>query len=210
VYQGEGKPARHELEADMAKATEALEREHRVIQKAVAIMAQLVEQLELRHAVKPDILRDLLQFMRVFSDQCHHGKEEGYFFPYLESKGVPSAGCPLAALKGEHAKSRQLLDDLNSATATYISEPERGRLTLVQVLQSLVILYPAHIWKEDYLLFPMAEKILSPRDHELLLEQFEKVEEVLGTDAHQSFEALAEDLARRIDQCPQCARVGSR
>ncbi len=193
----------------MAKATEALEREHKTIQKVVAVMAQLVEQLEMRHAVKPDILRDLLQFMRVFSDQCHHGKEESYFFPYLESKGVPPTGCPLAALKGEHAKSRQLLNDLNSATSAYISEPEKGRLTLVQVLQSLVSLYPAHIWKEDYLLFPMAEKILSPRDHELLLEQFEKAEEVLGTDAHQSFEALAEDLARRLDQCPQCARVES-
>jgi hemerythrin-like domain-containing protein len=115
----------------------------------------------------------------------------------------------LAALKGEHAKSRQLMDDLNSATAAYISEPERGRLTLVQVLQSLVSLYPAHIWKEDYLLFPMAEKIFSQRDHELLLEQFEKAEEVLGTNAHRSFEALAEDLARRIDQCPQCARAES-
>ena len=191
----------------MAKATEALEREHKVIQRAVAIMAQLVEQLEMRHSVRPDILRDLLQFMRVFGDQCHHGKEESYLFPYLESKGVPSTGCPLSALKGEHAKSRQLMDELDAATAAYISEPDKGRLTLVDVLQSLVSLYPAHIWKEDYLLFPMADKILSQGDHELLLEQFEKAEEVLGTDAHHSFEALAEDLARRVDQCPQCAQV---
>ena len=193
----------------MAKATEVLEREHKVIHKAVAIMAQLVEQLEMRHAVKPDILRDLLQFMRVFSEQCHHGKEESYLFPYLESKGVPSTGCPLSALRSEHAKSRQLMEDLNAATTAYISEPERGRLPLVQVLQNLVGLYPSHIWKEDYLLFPMAEKILSQSDHELLIRQFEKAEEVLGTNAHQSFEALAEDLARRIDQCDQCASVGA-
>lgn len=193
----------------MAKATEALEREHKTIQKVIAIMAQLVEQLEMRHAVKPDILRDLLRFMRVFSDQCHHGKEESYFFPYLESKGVPSTGCPLSALRGEHAKSRQLLDDLNAAATTYISEPERGRLPLIQVLQSLVALYPAHIWKENYLLFPMADRILSQSDHKLLLEQFEEAEEVLGTDAQQSFEVLAEDLALRIDQCPQCASVGA-
>ena len=192
----------------MTKATEALEREHKVIQKVVAIMAQLVEQLEMQHAVKPDILRDVLQFMRVFGDQCHHGKEESYLFPYLESKGVPSTGCPLSALRGEHAKSRQLMDNLNSATAAYIAEPETGRLTLIQVLTSLVSLYPAHIWKEDYLLFPLAEKILSERDHAALLEQFEKAEEALGTDAHHSFEELADDLALRIDQCPQCVSVG--
>jgi hemerythrin-like domain-containing protein len=194
----------------MTKATEALEREHRVIQKAVAIMAQLVDQLELCHAVNAELLRDLLHFMRAFSDKFHHGKEETYFFPYLESKGVPSTGCPLSVLKTEHSRSRHLLDDLSSATATYIAEPERGRLTLVQVLQSLVVLYPAHIWKEDYLLFPMAEKILSQGDHELLLKQFETAEASLGSTTHQSFEALAEDLAQRIDQCPDCARLESR
>jgi len=191
----------------MKRATEALEQEHKVIQKAVAVMAQLVEQLEIRHAVHPDVLRDLLQFMRVFSDQCHHGKEESFFFPYLESKGVPSTGCPLAALKGEHAKSRQLLDNLNSATANYIDDPEGGRLPLIQVLQALVTLYPAHIWKEDYLLFPMADKILADHEQESLLRQFEMAEEPLGTRAHESFERLADDLSRRIDHCPQCDQL---
>ena len=191
----------------MRKATEALEREHKVIQKVVAVMVQLVAQLELRHAVDANVLRDLLQFMRIFSDQCHHGKEESYFFPYLESKGVPATGCPLSALKGEHAKSRQLMDHLNSAAAAYIADSEKGRLTLIQVLQSLVALYPAHIWKEDYLLFPMADKILSDADLELLLRQFETAEKGLGTDTHDTFERLADDLSRRIDHCPQCDQL---
>lgn len=188
----------------MRKATEELEREHKVIQKVVAVMAQIEEQLELRHTVNADVLRDLLQFMRVFSEQCHHGKEESYFFPYLETKGVPSTGCPLSALKGEHARSRQLLADLNSATADYIADSERGRLQLLQVLQGLVVLYPAHIWKEDYLLFPMADKLLGDADQELLLQQFEMAEEGLGPNTHETFEKLADNLAGRIEHCPQC------
>ncbi|MGB8768825.1 MAG: hemerythrin domain-containing protein [Candidatus Korobacteraceae bacterium] len=130
----------------MRKATEVLEREHKLINKAVAAMAQIVVQLEFRHAVSPEVLRNLLQFMREFGDQCHRRKEESYLFPYLESKGVPSTGCPLSALKGEHVKSRQLLADLNSAAAAYIAyinDAERGRLTLIQALQSLMALYPA-------------------------------------------------------------------
>ncbi len=153
----------------MTRATEALEREHKVIQKAVVVMALIVAQLEFRHAVSAEVLKGLLRFMREFSDQCHHGKEEIFFFPYLESKGVPSTGCPLAALRSEHVKSRQLLGDLNSAVAAYINNAERGRLTLIQVLQSLVVLYPAHIWKKDYLLFPMADTILAEGDQQLLL-----------------------------------------
>lgn len=188
----------------MRKATEALEREHKVIQKAVAVMAQIVTQLEFRHAVSAEVLRDLLQFMREFSDQCHHGKEESFFFPYLESKGVPSTGCPLSVLRSEHVKSRQLLGELNSAAAAYINDAEKGRLTLVQVLQSLVALYPAHIWKEDYLLFPMADKILSESDQEVLFSQFAKAEEDLGTNAHERFERLVNELSERVDRCPQC------
>ena len=191
----------------MRRATEALEQEHKVIQKAVAVMAQIVTQLEFRHAVSAEVLRDLLQFMREFSDQCHHGKEESYFFPYLESKGVPSTGCPLAALKSEHATSRQLLSDLNSAATAYINDAERGRLTLIQVLQSLVALYPAHIWKEDYLLFPMADKILAESDQELLLSQFAEAEKDLGTNAQERFGRLADELFDRIDRCPQCDQL---
>lgn len=139
----------------MGKATEALEREHQLIQKAVAVMARMVDQLELKHSVAADLLRNLVQFMRVFSDQCHHGKEESCLFPLLEERGVPATGCPLSALKGEHVKGRQLMDDLASASAAYIASEESGRLGLIQVLQSLITLYPAHIWKEDYLLFPI-------------------------------------------------------
>lgn len=188
----------------MRKATEELEREHKLIQKVVAVMARIVVQLEFRHAVSAEVLRNLLQFMREFNDQCHHGKEESYFFPYLETKGVPSTGCPLSALKGEHAQSRRLMDELNSAATAYIEHPERGRLTLIQVLQSLVALYPAHIWKEDFLLFPMADKILAESDHEVLLEQFVMAEAALGTNAHDRFETLAQDLAQDVDRCPQC------
>lgn len=194
----------------MNKATEALEREHKVIQKVVAVMAQLAAQLELRHTVAGDVLRDLLQFMRVFSEQCHHGKEESYFFPYLESKGVPSTGCPLAALKGEHAKARQLLDNLNSASAAYLADSEQGRLPLLDVLQSIVTLYPAHIWKEDYLLFPLADKILSEGDHGALLQQFEKAEQALGNHAQERFEQLANNMSKRIAHCPQCEQIARR
>ncbi len=194
----------------MRRATEALEREHKVIEKAVAVMAQIVVQLEFRHDVGAEALGDLLRFMREFGDQCHHGKEESFFFPYLESKGVPSTGCPLSALKGEHVKSRQLLADLNTAVAAYIKDTEKGRLTLIQVLQSLVALYPAHIRKEDFLLFPMADKILAESDQELLLHQFRESEEAFGTDARERLEALAEELSDRVDHCPQCDELARR
>jgi hemerythrin-like domain-containing protein len=187
----------------LGKATESLEREHKLIQKAVAVMARIVDELEMQRPIDADLLRDLVQFMKVFGDQCHHGKEESYLFPLLEQRGVPATGCPLGALKGEHVKGRQLMGALVSATASYIADKESGRLVLVEALQNLITLYPAHIWKEDYLLFPMAAKVLSGEDDELLLQQFTVAEAGLGSHAHETYEALAEDLMQRIGEYPQ-------
>jgi hemerythrin-like domain-containing protein len=189
----------------LGKATESLEREHQAIQKAVAVMARIVDQLELKHSVEADLLLDLIRFMRVFGDQCHHGKEESYLFPLLEQRGVPATGCPLSALKGEHVKGRQLMDEFASATATYIADKESGRIGLIQALQSLVTLYPAHIWKEDFLLFPMAMKVLSGEDDKLLLQQFTEVESGLGSNVYDTYEASAEALMQRVGECPQCS-----
>jgi hemerythrin-like domain-containing protein len=185
----------------LGKATESLEREHQVIQKAVAVMARIVDQLELNYSVGADLLRDLVQFMRVFGDQCHHGKEETYLFPLLEQRGVPATGCPLGALKGEHVKGRQLMGELASAIDAYLADRESGRPGLIQALQNLVTLYPAHIWKEDYLLFPMAIKVLSREDDELLMQQFAVAESGLSPHAHDTYEALAEGLMQRVLLC---------
>src|ERR1035441_797330 len=95
----------------MGKATESLEREHQAIQKAVAVMSRIVDQLELEHLVEADLLRDLIHFMKVFGDQCHHDKEESYLFPLLEQRGVPATGCPLSALRAEHVRGRQLMNE---------------------------------------------------------------------------------------------------
>lgn len=182
----------------MGKATESLEREHQVIQKAVAVMARIVDQLEMKQSVEDNLLADLVQFMKVFGDQCHHGKEETYLFPLLEKRGVPGTGCPLGALKGEHVKGRQLMGELVGAIDAYVANKESGRSGLIQALQNLITLYPAHIWKEDYLLFPMATKVLSPEDDELLVRQFEIAESGLAPDAHGTYESLAEGLMQRV------------
>ena len=187
----------------MGKATEALEREHQIIQKTVAVMARVVDQLELNHSsIEPDLLQEILRFMRVFGDQCHHGKEEAYLFPLLEKRGVPATGCPLGALKGEHVKGRQLVGELESATSAYSANRENARLALIQSLQNLIALYPAHIWKEDYLLFPMATKVLSDDDDKLLMQQFAIVDSGLSPNVIETYEALAEELTQRVGGFP--------
>jgi hemerythrin-like domain-containing protein len=38
----------------------------------------------------------MMEFLSVFADTCHHGKEEDFLFPGLEAAGIPNEGGPSA------------------------------------------------------------------------------------------------------------------
>ncbi|MDD5218646.1 MAG: hemerythrin domain-containing protein [Candidatus Omnitrophica bacterium] len=180
---------------DRKKPTDILEEEHKIIQKVVAAMAVGVEVLETGKDVKADTVRNIVEFMRTFGDKCHHGKEEVYLFPLLGHRGVPMHGCPLAVLIHEHEMGRVLVKELASAGEAYGKKATSAKAALIQSLKGLIKLYPDHIWKENYLLFPMTNKVLSEEDQKDLYEKFEEVERSIGEDTHERFEKMAEKLS---------------
>lgn len=182
----------------MQQATDALEHEHRTIEKIVRVMGVLVDELAENRDIDDDVLRDLCQFLQVYGHQCHHGKEESYLFPMLESHGVPEEGCPLGALRHEHERSRALTQELVQASAEYAANRHHSSSTLSEVLRNLAQFYPAHIWKEEYLLFPLARKVLSEEDDQRLLKEFRSVESDIYSYAHESYEQLPTELEDRV------------
>ena len=177
--------------------TEILEEEHHFIQKVVGAVAVLLETIEVGKEVDGKTLRDIVEFMRTFADKCHHGKEETYLFPALEKKGVPMRGCPLGILIAEHQKGRALVSELAEATDSYMKASPLATESLVKSLRGITELYPNHIWKEEYLAFPMADKILSSEEQRDLAEKFEMVEKEIGLDVHQRFEQFAKELEEK-------------
>lgn len=178
--------------------TDVLEAEHRVIERVVAAAAVLVETLQAGGTVEPETLEQVVAFMRAYADECHHGKEEAELFPLLERRGVPMRGCPVGALIGEHAQGRALVTALSDAGASYSAGDVAAREALLTSLHGITSLYPNHIWKEDYLLFPMTNKVLSQEDQQELQARFEKVEEGMEHGAHEHLEQVAADLESRL------------
>lgn len=179
------------------KPTEILEEEHHIIQTVVGVMAAFAEDLAAGKEPDCGILRDIVEFMRMFADKCHHGKEESHLFPLLEAKGVPVTGCPLGILVHEHQSGRKLVGELAEAADACGQGDPVANERLRASLQGLVNLYPNHIWKEDYLLFPMTNKILSDEEQQELLEKFELVEESIGKGEHRRFVTMAGMLAEQ-------------
>ncbi len=177
---------------------EVLEAGHRVIQKMVAGMSVLAEQLEGGEPLDVALLESIVAFLRTFADRRHHGKEETFLFPALIRRGVPSHGCPIGGLTMEHQKGRVMVGELADAIRGSAPGEPPAREDLVKNLRALVAFYPDHIWKEDYLLFPLAGKVLTPQDQQELMDKFETVECELGLDVREEFDKAATELERKV------------
>jgi len=181
-----------------ATPIEVLEAEHRVIQKMVAGMSVLAEQLEGGEPADVALLESIVAFLRTIADHCHHGKEETFLFPALIRRGVPSHGCPIGGLTVEHQKGRVMVGEFADAIRGYAAGEPPARDNLLKSLRALLALYPSHIWKEDYLLFPLAGKVLTPEDQQDLMRKFDMVDRELGLDVHEGFDKVAAELEQTV------------
>ncbi len=187
-----------------------LKHDHHVIQQVVAGMSAVAELLDSGKQVDPSVLADLVQFLRVFADHCHHEKEEQHLFPLLANKANVRTRHELESLEREHRSAKELVGRLAKVAAVYVQSPDVVRYRLVDLLQQLAELYPAHIWKEDFLLFPLAQQSLSTTEQQDLQEKFDDVEREVGEDVHTGFEMLAKKLEavveyRNTGACPLCS-----
>jgi hemerythrin-like domain-containing protein len=178
------------------KPTDVLEEEHRLILQAVAVMTALADALEAGQAVEGQVFQDIVEFMRTYADKRHHGKEEDLLFPLLLARGIPPQGCPIGALRGEHEEGRALVRAFAGAAAAY-GEDRAAARAVITALRALTQLYPSHIWKEDYLLFPMTNKVLGPEDQSALYEQFQAVDQKFGDSMADRYQQIAAGLAAK-------------
>jgi hemerythrin-like domain-containing protein len=174
--------------------TDVLEREHRFIEKIVQACQTASEEITDGKPVDADLLRRIVEFMRNYADKCHHGKEEIILFPALIKKGVPMTGCPIGALTAEHVQGRHLVGGLSDTVALLPNAEVEARKAILENLQGIHRLYPNHIWKEDYLLFPMTLKVMKDKDLAELSGKFEQVDRSIGADILRGYEDFADGL----------------
>jgi hemerythrin-like domain-containing protein len=176
------------------KPTDVLEDEHRYILKVIGAVTVLAESLEKGEQVEPETFKNIVEFMRIFADKCHHGKEEALLFPLLEKRGVSPQGCPIGVLIHDHQTGRTLVTGLTEAAEGYQNGDPAALDAILKNIHGITALYPGHIWKEDYLAFPMSNKVLNSEDQQSLSEEFEKVDENIGRDVYQRLAHLADHL----------------
>ena len=172
------------------KPTETLGHEHKII--SLVLDGAEREARNIRETGKADAekIEKMLDFFRNFADKCHHAKEERHLFVELNRRGLPKNGGPIGVMLSEHEQGRALL----RVVAERLQDANPAGLS--DALLAYVNLLRAHIDKENKILFPMADRLLTDQDQKDLEEKFEKLEsEEMGLDTHEKYHHLAHELS---------------
>lgn len=188
------------LHAHAESPTEILKEEHKAIKRMLTILNVACERLERGEKVSPDIFRRAIEFIRNFADSCHYGKEEETLFPLVEQRGIPREGGPTGVMRMEHEQGRSFVKALAEAVERYEQGDESAKADIIENARGYTQLLAQHIPKEDDILYPLADKILTLSDRKELLEKFEKVErERIGEGKHQEYLHLVEKLEKQLE-----------
>lgn len=169
----------------MGKATQDLRKEHEAILYVLQILDMM---MEFDSRDPESIFRyygEVVYFLKIFADKCHHGKEENYLFMELINKGISNEGGPIGVMMQEHAQGREYIAQMSrSFDEKNIKEFNKAAVLYRDLLRQ-------HIEKENDVLFMMADRVMNEQEQDLLFEQFEQHEEnVIGQGIHEKLHAM--------------------
>jgi hemerythrin-like domain-containing protein len=174
--------------------TQVLMAEHELILEALDALEKRVAAI--RAGTPPDraYIEKAVTFLREFADKCHHGKEESLLFKRMTERGFPAQSGPIAVMLSEHEAGRAYIRGIADGAATLGTDPAAaGRI--VENARGYIDLLRAHIGKENNVLFPMADRALTPEDQAHLAKEFERFEaEESGAGVHGAMLALLKEL----------------
>jgi hemerythrin-like domain-containing protein len=169
--------------------------EHRLIERVIGLVSRLAAGARARGGIDPQLVAACVDFIRVYADRTHHGKEEDILFRALGLKKMSDGDAGLMAeLVEEHKVGRRVVGELVGANESYRGGNAGALAPIIAGLEQLAAFYPAHISKEDKVFFPASMKYLDKSEKDAMLE------EMAAFDArmiHEKYSQVVKELLER-------------
>ncbi|HDQ03307.1 MAG TPA: cation-binding protein [Deltaproteobacteria bacterium] len=147
--------------------------EHRLIEKMLSVVMRHMDKAQKSEKINPLIIDVAVDFVRVYADRTHHGKEEEILFRDLAKKDMmPELKKTMQELLDEHVWGRKTTAALVAAREKYLSGDAKAFADILELARQLGDFYPRHIEKEDKHFFYPAQEYLSPDEQEKMLAEF--------------------------------------
>jgi hemerythrin-like domain-containing protein len=171
--------------------------EHEVILRVLNAAQSEANHIRRGFDMDENRVRDILDFSRNFTDRCHHGKEERYYFPAMRIYAGPRIYGFLDELEAEHAYARSITDEIDFLLGGDKSEAAKP---IAERLSVYVDMMRRHIRKENEQLYQKTNAFLPATEERALLLGFDRVESLtaieFGPDFHDRYRRMAEELGQ--------------
>ena len=166
--------------------------EHRLIERMLSVIKNALVQVESTRRVDPVFVDTAVDFIRVYADRTHHGKEENILFRELDKRSLSADDRRIMnELVEEHVVGRQATKVLVDANNRYRNGDEKALVNIVNSLKKLVEFYPKHIVKEDKVFFPAARAYFTDSEDQAMLAEFWEFDRKM---IHEKYESVVEGL----------------
>ncbi|MBN1798547.1 MAG: hemerythrin domain-containing protein [Spirochaetales bacterium] len=166
--------------------------EHRLIEKILVLTSKELILIQKNKKVNPIFIDTVVDFIRIYADRTHHGKEEDILFKALENKNLDKKDKKMMEdLVNEHINARKVVGQLVDANKNYINGDFTSIDIIINKLSFLIDFYPNHILKEDKIFFPNTENYFSNDELDDMLNDFWEFDRKM---IHEKYNRLYESL----------------
>jgi len=168
--------------------------EHRLIEKMLSHMMRHMDQAETDKKINPVVIDMAVDFIRVYADRTHHGKEEEILFRDLAQKELTvELKDTMQELLDEHVWGRNTTAQIVAAKAAYLSGEEEKLNEIIRLARELGSFYPKHIEKEDKHFFYPCQEYFSNPEQEKMLAQFWEFDRKM---IHEKYNMVVDEYSR--------------
>jgi len=155
--------------------------EHRLIERMIKLMTEELQIARRQRQVDSSFIETAVDFLKIYADKCHHGKEEDILFRQLNPKPLlePDRKA-MERLLMEHILSRENVKKLAKGNIDYSAGNQNALNEMIAAMEVLTDLYPQHIEKEDKQFFIPCSNYFSDEENEQMLKDFEGFDSELG------------------------------
>lgn len=168
--------------------------EHRLIERMIDVIREEIVRMEETGKADPHFIDTAVDFIRIYADKTHHGKEEDILFRLLVNKKMADEDAQMMnELIEEHKCGRKIVSELVDAREKYIDGDGKMIPVILEKLRALVDFYPEHICKEDDVFFPNTETLFSNVELQNMLNEFWEFDKTM---IHEKYKLVVDRLEK--------------
>jgi hemerythrin-like domain-containing protein len=169
--------------------------EHRLIERMLIVIKDALLKIEFKHEIDPVFVDIAVDFIRVYADKTHHGKEEDILMRELKQKPLSAVDKQIMnELIREHALVRQTTALISNANDRYRAGDDIALIVIANNLKTLIEFFPKHIEKEDKKFYPASRAYFTDEEDEAILAEFGELDRKM---VYEKYKAVVEKLENK-------------